>query len=536
MSGFSSIQIDRFDRALRELDPRVKVWVTRGLVVAGVGPLAIYASWWLEGGRFLALPLLPAFVLAAAYLAFQVVAAWYVYWRIEIPEDRVPRPGLTVDVFVPVLDEDPLLAGQALSAVRALTYPHRAFVLDDGPRPEIRALALEYGATYLVRPERLDNKAGNVNHALAASSGEFVAIFDVDHLPEPGYLDAALGHFDDGRVGFVQLMVGYRNQAESFIARAASGQADDVFGPTSMGFHGCGAALVWGAHTVFRRQALESIGGYRPGLAEDLNTSLALHAAGWRSVYVPRLLARGLAPVDLHGHMTQHLKWSRGVLGTLLGMAPAQLARLTPSQTLAYLVRMTYYLVGLVSVAHMILLAWALFSDADVNEYLYRCLMLAGTLVVVRKVVGAMWERDPRSGWQVTGTALAVVAWPTYVASLLAALIGVRFRHRPTPKQRAGVLCLPALLPQLAMLLALVGGLLVAAGRHGRPFPVLAGVLAAMTIAGHWVLVRGGLDDWRARRATAPPPGIEQDAFRGTRPSPAVLSASAAPGGSSCES
>jgi hypothetical protein len=89
-----------------------------------------------------------------------------------------------------------------------------------------------------------------------------------------------------------------------------------------MGMHGCGAAPVWGSHTTFRRAALESIGGYKPGLAEDLHTSICLHAAGWRSVYVPTLHASGLVPSDLRAFTMQQRKWAHGVFGILLESFP----------------------------------------------------------------------------------------------------------------------------------------------------------------------------------------------------------------------
>ena len=79
------------------------------------------------------------------------------------------------------------------------------------------------------------------------------------------------------------------------------------------GMHGTGTAVAIGANCTFRRTALESIGGHGIGLAEDLVTSIRLHAAGWKSVYVPEVVSRGLVPGDLESFLKQQLKWSRGV-------------------------------------------------------------------------------------------------------------------------------------------------------------------------------------------------------------------------------
>jgi cellulose synthase (UDP-forming) len=69
----------------------------------------------------------------------------------------------------------------------AIRYPHHTYLIDDGHKAEYRKLAESLGAHYLARPTNEDNKAGNINNALAYSKGEFVAIFDVDHAPELNY-------------------------------------------------------------------------------------------------------------------------------------------------------------------------------------------------------------------------------------------------------------------------------------------------------------------------------------------------------------
>ncbi len=97
---------------------------------------------------------------------------------------------------------------------------------------------------------------------------------------------------------------------------------------------------------MIRRRALEETGLYRPGLAEDLETSLSLHAGGWRSAYVREPLAPGLSPSDLVGFWKQQLKWSSGVFEAALGSLGSTFSRLTRHQQLCYLVRFTYYLLG----------------------------------------------------------------------------------------------------------------------------------------------------------------------------------------------
>lgn len=491
--------LHRFDAFLQRRELRWKRRITWLLVAAGGVAAANYLSWWFVPARPLGAWQLAGLGAVLAYVAAQLLFAWYAYLRIEIPAERAAPAGLAVDLFVPVFGESVELVERALAAAVAVRYPHRTWLLDDAGREEFRALAARFGVDYLRRADRAGEKAGNVNHALGRATGEFVTVLDVDHLAEPQFLDAVLGHFDAPQVGFVQALVAHRNQDESLVAKAASGQADDVFGPSSMGWHGCGAALVWGAHCTFRRRALDGVGGYRTGLAEDLLTSLALHGAGWRSVYVPRVVARGLVPADLAAYFVQHLKWSRGVLGALFGRGLLDVLRLRPAQAICYLTRMSYYLLGPLVFGHLLLLLWALLTGSDLQAYFARALPLAGMAIVVRKVVGAMWEQDPRAGWQLLGTALAMSSWPVYLLAMVCAVLRIPIPHLATPKERRGGNFALLVLPQVAICLALGVAVGVAIAR-GHGWSDLVRVTAAVAaIAMHAVAFGGVLEGWRGR-------------------------------------
>lgn len=435
------------------------------LIAIGLLTTAYYATWWLDHSVLYIPILLVPLCIAIVYHGAQVLSAWYIYARIEIPHEAPPLPDRIVDVFIPVYDEPDALVAECLRAAINMRYPHRTYLLDDDPRPERRAIAEQLGAVYLTRPTNRDAKAGNVNDALAHANGEFVAIFDVDHIPEPHFLDRVLGHFADPRVGFVQAMVTHGNQGESLVALAAADQAYDVFSPTSMGMHGCGAATVWGAHCTFRRSALDSIGGHQTGLAEDLHTSLALHAAGWRSVYVPEVLARGLVPADLMAYVKQQLKWSRGVFAVLFEHSLPLLIKLRPAQMLCYVTRMTYYLLGLVSLINMSFTILMLFAGSVVGEinfarYLLHWLPLTLMIIAVRKMALLMWERDPQARHVgVLGLGLAFGMWPIHVLTLLCAIGRVRVPHIATPKGAQGGNYLPLVAPQLIAVTLLASGI-----------------------------------------------------------------------------
>ncbi len=464
------------------------------VAVAGVLASLFYFSWWFQNGRLADPWLALGFVLAAGYVFAQIYCAWFVYLHVHVPEKRPAAPGLTVDVFIPVYDEPCDLVRTSLAAAIAITYPHRTYLLDDSDDPRFAALAAELGAGYFRRDDHRDAKAGNVNAALARTDGSLVVVFDVDHVARPDFLDAVLGHFDDPRMGFVQSGVVFRNRDESDVARATAGQAHDIYGPTSMGMSGCGAASVWGSHTTFRRAALENVGGYRPGLAEDLHTSLSLHAAGWRSIYVPTAHADGLVPSDVVSFTKQQLKWARGVFEMLIWAWPRfTWSGLTISQSLAYLVRLTYYLIGPLFLVHALAALVVLVRNGSAAEglvsYLIHALPLGVAVILMRRLVNDAWnphEAPAGNAFNWRGYAQAGALWPIYSVALLCAVLRIPIPHIATPKQR--VLHAHPLLvaPQIGMVVTLLAAiawrLASGAGAADTVVVVFAAAVAAVQL------------------------------------------------------
>ncbi len=463
-------------------------WIMAMLIAAGIATSVLYFGWWFRDGRLYDPWLALCFALAVCYVAVQVYSACYVYLRIEQPENSPPPPGWSVDVFIPVYDEPFEMVEKSLRAALAIRYPHRTLLLDDARDPRFKALAERLGVGYLVRDDNRDAKAGNVNAALAASDAEFVTVFDVDHIPQPDYLDSILGHFRDPKVGFVQSAVGFSNACESWIARASAEQSTDALGPTSMGMHGCGAAQVWGSHCTFRRATLDSIGGHQTGLAEDLHTSLRVHAAGWRSVFVPSLKALGLVPGDLAAAAKQQLKWARGVFEILLEVYPRVWKRLSLTQNLAYAVRFTYYLIGTVFLAHALIAALVLtFGPLDAraafSEYLWHSLPFAASVILVRRAALTFWSgrsASPFSNWR--GYVHTFLLWPVYTLALVLAVLRIRLPHIATPKERSDRSHPLLVVPQVVLMGILVSAVAIRISQGwvaADVFPILFALAAA---------------------------------------------------------
>ncbi len=188
-----------------------------------------------------------------------------------------------------------------------------------------------------------DPQAGRnlrLNQALSQCDADFVAIFDADHAAKRSFLDATLGHFRDPRVAFVQAAQDFLD-ADAAPSRLAGGRRSDTslfYRITQRGHDAANAALYCGSCAVFRRSALATIGGFpedRSGA--ELDTSLAVHKAGLRSVYVAEPLAFGIAPPDARAARQIQRQRDRGALRLLLREVLFLRGRLTPAQRLSYL-------------------------------------------------------------------------------------------------------------------------------------------------------------------------------------------------------
>jgi len=319
-------------------------------------PLALwYFGWLLQPGRIGNSALYVVLVAAEAFNLVQAVGFWWTCASARVPAHRpAPRELVDVDVFIPVYNEPLEVVEATVAAAVQMTGANiTVTVLDDGHRAEMRALAKRYGATCLRRMRRTGAKAGNINNALRRRKAPFVVVFDCDHVPDPSFLERTLGHMDDPTVAFVQTPQYYANAGRGGVAGAAWSQQGLFFGAIAMGKHGAGGIFCCGTNVLFRRSALRETGGFpEDSITEDFELSIELHARGWRSVYVPEVLARGLGPEDMASYVSQQQRWARGCLS---GISAALRARLPARLRLQYLLSSMYFLSGWTVAIYMML-------------------------------------------------------------------------------------------------------------------------------------------------------------------------------------
>lgn len=353
-------------------------WRSIGRRIALVICIFLYTRYMLWRGAYtlnlddgLALGISTVLLLAETYGFVQFLFFSYQAWS---PSDRRSPPiesYPSVDIMITVVDEPLYILKRTLIGCLAQDYPPdllEVYVLDDGQRPEARALAAELEVSYLSRTDRRDAKAGNLNNGLKHSSGELIAVFDVDHVPSPNFLKKTVGFFADEKVAIVQTAQAFYNKD---IFQRSVGPSRNLHNEQALFFRTLMAgrdrhnsAFFAGSSGVLRRTALEGIGGFQTQtITEDLHTSLLLHANGHRSCYLNEVLASGLMPDTFEGHTRQRARWAMGTAQVLVRENPLFMRGLTWPQRLDYFGSIHYFFFGLPRIIFLIApLSWLVFS------------------------------------------------------------------------------------------------------------------------------------------------------------------------------
>jgi cellulose synthase (UDP-forming) len=384
------------------------------------------------------------------------------------------KPAGTLDVFVTVCGEPPEMVEETLLAALAIDYPHRTYLLNDGRLAgmdgwaEIERLAERYGVTCFTRTDGLRGKAGNLNHALGRTSGDFVVTIDADHLAAPDLATETLGYFADDRIAFV---------CTSQLFQTTGGDVLNNREPLFYRFlqpakDADSSAFSCGNGTVYRRTALASVSGFSEwNLVEDLHTSYVLHAAGWKSVYHAAPVTVGSAPQTASVFLRQRLRWATDSTRLLTRDSPLFKAGLSPMQRMHYLHTTSYYFLAGLQLCFLIgppltvFLGLPIFNTGATVPYLLAAIPYFVAILLFLSVHG-----DRNSSLPIVQSAL--FSAPVYIVAAVRAIFGLRPDSRPTEKERQPWFS-PLLVPQICVFAAL-GGTIVFAAFRDDPTSIVA--------------------------------------------------------------
>ncbi|MEM0481431.1 MAG: glycosyltransferase [Nitrososphaerota archaeon] len=270
-------------------------------------------------------------------MAISVILPLYIvaYVHLLILSRRYTQPSRTtlqrypkVSVHLPIFNEKHVV-GRLIEAVCNLIYPSdrlEIIIIDDSVDETssiCEELVRKYRAkginiVHIKRNDRKGFKAGALQYALQNSSGEFIAIFDADFIPQPSFLIQILPYFTDSRIGVVQARWGHLNRYYSPLTAAQALSLDLHFTIEQRGRSSRYFLNFNGTAGVWRRACIEDAGGWIDSLAEDLDLSYRAQLKGWRIVYIDDLVVPAEVPVQMKAVRRQQYRWAYGSIQTAI--------------------------------------------------------------------------------------------------------------------------------------------------------------------------------------------------------------------------
>ncbi|EJN60001.1 glycosyltransferase [Halogranum rubrum] len=310
--------------------------------------------------------------------------------RRESDEDTLADTPF-VSVLIPAYNESSYI-GNCIQSVLASDYPTdrlEVIVVDDGSTDDTYTEAASH------RNERVSvftrangGKHAALNFGLSCARGEVLVGVDADSTLHPTALQRAVARLQsDSRIGAVAGTVVIDNP-QGIVGGVQA--LEYVLGINTLrrAFSYLGTVMVVpGCLGVFRREALEGVGGYDADtVTEDFDLTVRLIKAGWR-VELTESIVYTEAPFSLGDLLNQRLRWTRGNIQTLLKHRDV-----FTSPQYGFLHRFAFPLsaLSLLFVPFASLLVTVTLVSAIFSGSLFDVVLAAGYFLLVLAVVSAM--------------------------------------------------------------------------------------------------------------------------------------------------
>lgn len=407
--------------------------------------------------------------------------------------------------FVPGAEPLEMLE-ENIDALIALDGPHDTWVLDEGGDYQVQSLCRRKGALYFTRKHLSHcqtlsgtfaegSKHGNYNAWLfevARSKYDIVAAFDPDHVPTQSYLTSVVGYFEDMAVGYVQVAQVYGNQSESWVARGAAEETYDFFSTIQMASYGLGYPVIIGGHNVHRLTALMDIGGFGAHDADDCYTTILYREAGWKGIYVPKVLAIGRCPEYCAAYLTQQRRWARSILDIKLRLCPGLSATSPlPARAMSFLHGVNYLLKGLIPVLLLTLICIAC-VQGNAPSFATSTLIVPISLLLAAMTLNEAFRQrfflapDREGGIHWRAALLRWAKWPQMALALSDVVLNRKYSYSITDKSNKAGRHLNWLWPHVLACATIVVCWLVGRQRSSSEtvsLDVAVGAVIAITIA-----------------------------------------------------
>jgi cellulose synthase (UDP-forming) len=448
-------------------------------------------------------------IFGEAFHLFQVLGFCHTIWDKRLTAKFDPDFEQPVDIFITVCGEPVDIVRETAMAALAMDYPEfHVYLLNDGyvakkdNWQEIITLATELGITAITRKVPGGAKAGNINNALAETHSPYFVVFDADHVPYTNFLRKTMGYFTDKKMGFVQSPQYYKNHAQNFVTQTAWDQQALFFGAIMSGKNRTNSAFMCGTNMALSREAIMSVGGIFDNIAEDFLTSLFVHAKGWNSVYVPEVIAEGLAPEDFLSYYKQQYRWTRGSLEVIFKYNPIFMRGMTWAQKFQYLASASYYLSGLIILIDLVIPLVFLYTGLTPIH----TATMALALVFLPYITLNLYTLQKSSNFVCNFPAISfsISAFYIQLRAIYAVLTNQKTVFAVTPKSQQQGNFVKLATPHFVFFIVAIIGLVIGLNREGLSASLLANLSWVLVNAAVFVpFIKASLPEKKAKKKPA---------------------------------
>lgn len=256
------------------------------------------------------------------------LAITYVRTRKKVSLEEAPLFDLSkapkVTIQLPMYNEM-YVAERIIETAAEINYPRDKFqiqVLDDSTdeTKDIIAKKVEEIAAQgidIVHIHRLDRtgyKAGALDSAMGQVTGEFIAIFDADFIPDKDFLLKTIPYFQNEKIGVVQTRWGHLNKNYSLLTELQAFGLNGHFAIEQGGRNAKGHYINFnGTAGVWRRACIEDAGGWEHDtITEDLDLSYRAQMNGWEFKYLENVISPAELPITMSALKSQQHRWMKG--------------------------------------------------------------------------------------------------------------------------------------------------------------------------------------------------------------------------------
>ncbi|MCH1976307.1 glycosyltransferase [Enterococcus hirae] len=263
-------------------------------------------------------PILGSFAWFIGVLCYSFLFKYkHIDWA-EIPTEVEPF----ITIMVPAHNEEVVIEDTIDYLMTKINYGnYEVLVTDDGSTDETPAilarLQKKYPKLRVIRIDKNKGKAHAFDIGMAFAKGRLILSNDADTVPEPDALSNYVNYFirPGGRnISAVTANMDVKNST-SLLGKSQTVEFSSIVGiikRTQAGVLG-GLYAYSGANTMYRKDALIDVGGFRQDRAtEDISIAWDHQLNGWISVFAPTIIFFMEVPVSLPMLYRQRKRWAKG--------------------------------------------------------------------------------------------------------------------------------------------------------------------------------------------------------------------------------